>query len=58
MAACMNSSSSFTETFAPVTLPSVIFASMNDSESGCLMDTLSIRAPLRPSCATSLVELE
>ena len=57
-AACMNSSSSFTETLAPVTLPSVILASMNASESGCLMDTLSIRAPRRPSCATSRVELE
>ena len=57
-AALMKSSSNFTDTFAPVTFPSVIFASMNDSESGCLMDTLNINAPRRPSCATSRVELE
>ena len=49
MAACMKSSVSFTETLAPVTLPSVILASMKASESGCLMDTLSISAPRRPS---------
>ena len=54
----MKSSSNFTETLAPVTFPSVIFASMNDSESGCFIDTLSINAPRRPSCATSLVEFE
>ena len=48
-AACMNASSSFTETLAPVTLPSVILASINASESGCLIDTLSINAPRRPS---------
>ena len=58
VAALMKSSSSFTDTFAPVTFPSVILASMNDSESGCLMDTLNIKAPRRPSCATSRVELE
>ena len=58
MAACMKASSSFTETLAPVTFPSVILASMNASESGCLIDTLNINAPRRPSCATSRVELE
>ena len=31
---------------------------MNASESGCLMETLSISAPRRPSCATSRVEFE
>ena len=45
------------DTLAPVTFPSVIFASMKASESGCFMLTESIRAPRRPSCATSRVEL-
>ena len=58
MAAFMKSSSILTDTLAPVTLPLVILASMKDSESGCFMDTLSIRAPRRPSCATSRVEFE
>ena len=49
MAACINASVSLTETLAPVTFPSVIFASMKASESGCLIDTLSINAPRRPS---------
>ena len=39
----MKSSSIFTDTFAPVTLPSVILASINASESGCLIGTLSIK---------------
>ena len=58
MAASLNASSMRTDTLAPVTFPSVILASMNASESGCLMLTDSISAPRRPSCATSLVELE
>ena len=56
-AAFINSSSILTDTFAPVTLPSVIFASMKASLSGCLILTLSIKAPRRPSWATSRVEL-
>ena len=31
---------------------------MKRSASGCLMESVSISAPLRPSCATSRVELE
>ncbi len=58
MTALMKSSSILTETLAPVTLPLSILASMNDSESGCLIETLSISAPRRPSCATSRVEFE
>ncbi len=57
-AAVIKSSSTLTETLAPVTFPSSILASINASASGCLIDTESIRAPLLPSCATSLVELE
>ena len=57
MAASMNSSSILTDTLAPVTLPSVIFASMKASLSGCFMLTDSMSAPRRPSCATSRVEL-
>ena len=53
----MKSSSIFTDTFAPVILPSVILASMKASLSGCLMLTDSIKAPRLPSCATSRVEL-
>ena len=34
------------------------FASMNRSASGCLIDSDSISAPRRPSCATSRVEFE
>ena len=57
-AACMKASSMRTDTLAPVTLPSVILASMNASESGCFMETVIISAPRRPSWATSRVELE
>ena len=57
MAQRMNSSSIFTDTLAPVILPSVIFASMKASLSGCFMLTDSISAPRLPSCATSRVEL-
>ena len=57
IAHCMNSSSSFTDTLAPVILPSCILASINASLSGCFTLIESIRAPRRPSCATSRVEL-
>ncbi len=58
IAAFINASSILTDTFAPVILPSVILASINASASGCFMLTDNIRAPLLPSCATSLVEFE
>ena len=54
----IKSSGILTDTFAPVTFPSVIFASMKASASGCLIEILNISAPRLPSCATSLVELE
>ena len=54
----MNSSVRRTETLALVMRPSVILASMKASESGCLMLMVIIRAPRRPSWATSFVELE
>ena len=57
-AALINSSSIFTETFAPVTFPCSILASIKLSASGCLTDIVSISAPLLPSWATSLVEFE
>ena len=57
-AARMNSSSILIETLAPVTLPVSTLASMNRSASGCLIDSDSISAPRRPSCATSRVEFE
>src|SRR3989339_98191 len=45
----INSSSILTETLAPVTLPDSNLASINDSASGCLIDTDNMSAPLRPS---------
>ena len=57
-AARMKSSSILIETLAPVTLPVSTLASMNRSASGCLIDSDSISAPRRPSCATSRVEFE
>ena len=47
-----------TDMFAPVTFPAFNFASIKFSASGCLIETLSINAPLLPSCATSRVEFE
>ena len=55
---CINSSSILTEIFAPVILPASNFASIKSSASGCFEEIDNIKAPLLPSCATSLVELE
>ena len=55
---CMNSSVRRTEMLALVMRPCVILASIKASESGCLMLMVIIKAPRRPSWATSLVELE
>ncbi len=54
----MKSSSILTEIFAPVIFPASNFASIKSSASGCFTEIDNIKAPLLPSWATSLVELE
>ena len=54
----INLSSILTDTLAPVTFPCSSLASIKSSASGCLLETDNIKAPRRPSCATSRVELE
>ena len=56
--AFMNSSSIRTEMLAPVIFPCSSLASIKSLTSGCFIEIESIRAPLRPSWATSRVELE
>src|SRR5690554_590039 len=56
--AFINASSIRTETLAPVTLPCSNLASIKPSASGWFTETDNIKAPRRPSCATSRVEFE
>jgi ribonucleoside-diphosphate reductase alpha chain len=50
--------SNSTKEVAPVILPCSSLASIKSSASGCFIETLSINAPLRPSCATSFVKID